>query len=107
LLFTEVIYWQSGKGVVQIIGGNNMRTLFYTIKTPVIHARYAGSLTKEAQQYRSEITLYKGDQNANAKGLFSVLRLGIKQGDLIKLTIEGDDENIAAMHLLNHIWANY
>lgn len=45
-----------------------MRSFVYVITDRVgIHARPAGMLVKEAQQYRSEILVSKGEKEADAK----------------------------------------
>ena len=80
----------------------------YTIKTPIgMHARHAGLLVKEASRFQSEIMLSKGDRSVNAKGILALMGLGIRQGDLIQISIEGEDEDIAAMELKNYIWTQF
>lgn len=45
-----------------------MRSFVYVITDRVgIHARPAGMLVKEAQKYRSEILVSKGEKEADAK----------------------------------------
>jgi phosphocarrier protein len=84
-----------------------MRSFFYTIKTPILHTRHAGLLVREAKRFQSEITLTKGDQSVNAKGILAVIGLGVREGDLIKLTIEGPDEAVAEPQLRNYLWAHF
>ena len=80
----------------------------YTIKTPIgMHARHAGLLVKEASRFQSEIMLSKGDRSVNAKGILALMGLGIRQGDLIQINIEGEDEDIAAAELKNYIWTQF
>ena len=80
----------------------------YTIKTPIgMHARHAGLLVKEASRFQSEIMLSKGDRSVNAKGILALMGLGIRQGDLIQINIEGEDEDIAAVELKNYIWTQF
>ena len=57
-----------------------------------IHARPAGLLVKEAEKFKSEIMITKGEKNADAKRLFSVMSLGVKKGDEVTVTINGEDE---------------
>ncbi len=57
-----------------------------------IHARPAGLLVKEAEKFKSEIMIAKGEKNADAKRLFSVMSLGVKKGDEVTVTINGEDE---------------
>ena len=85
-----------------------MRSFMYTIKAPVgMHARHAGLLVKQTSQYKSEITLAKDGHAVNAKGILALMGLGVKQGDLIKITIEGEDEDAAALELKNYLWTHF
>lgn len=65
-----------------------MRSFVYVITDRVgIHARPAGMLVKEAQQYRSEILVSKGEKEADAKNLMQIMSLGAKCGDEISVTV--------------------
>ncbi len=57
-----------------------------------IHARPAGDIVKVAGTFSSTVTLKKGDKEAQAKRLISILGLGAKKGEEITITAEGDDE---------------
>ena len=85
-----------------------MQTFMYTIKVPVgLHARHAGLLVKEASKYRSDITVSFGEKTADAKRILGLMGLGIRLGDVIKVTVEGEDEDIAALKLKSFIWQNF
>ena len=85
-----------------------MKSFMYTIKTPIgMHARHAGLLVKEASRFQAEIMLSKGDRSVNAKRILALMGLGIRQGDLIQISIEGEDEDIAAVELKNYIWTQF
>ena len=85
-----------------------MRSFMYTIKAPVgMHARHAGMLVKETSRYQSDITFTKGDRSVNAKGILALMGLGVIQGDLVKITIEGEDEDTALYELKSYIWSNF
>ena len=85
-----------------------MRSFMYTIKAPVgMHARHAGLLVRETGKYKSEITFTKGDKSVNAKGILALMGLGVKQGDLIRMTIEGEDEDVAAVEIKNFMWLHF
>lgn len=74
-----------------------MKSFDYTIKDELgIHARPAGLLAKRAKEFKSEITLKKGDRSALCSRLLSVMSLGIKQGDRVIVTAVGADEDEAA-----------
>ena len=85
-----------------------MKTFMYTIKAPVgMHARHAGLLVREASRYASDIKLYRGERGADAKRVLGLMGLGVKQGDVVKLTIEGEDEDAAAQGLKDFMWTNF
>ncbi len=85
-----------------------MRSFMYTIKAPVgMHARHAGLLVREAGRYQSDITLSLGDREANARSVLALMGLGIRQGDLVKMTVEGEDEDSAAAELKNFMWTHF
>ncbi|MCR4610597.1 MAG: HPr family phosphocarrier protein [Lachnospiraceae bacterium] len=74
-----------------------MKTFDYTITDEVgIHARPAGILVKEAKTYASKITISKGEKKAEATKLMAIMSLGVKQGETITVTVEGDDEDTCA-----------
>ena len=77
-----------------------MTEFTYTIKDPLgIHARPAGMLVKAADVFESEIKICKDDNYADAKRIFSVMSLGIKCGDKIKVTAIGADEEKASLEI--------
>ena len=57
-----------------------------------IHARPAGLLVKEAGKFQSDIKINKGEKAADAKRIFGVMGLAVKQNDEITVTVEGDTE---------------
>ena len=79
----------------------------YTVKDPNgIHARPAGLLVKEASKFQSEVTLQKGEKYANLKGLFSLMSLSVKAGDVVTVTVSGSDEKEAAECLRDYLEKN-
>ena len=74
-----------------------MQTFEYTITDPYgMHARPAGMLVREASRFDSDITLEKDGQIADAKRIFSVMGLGVKSMQTIKVSVNGTDEREAA-----------
>lgn len=61
-----------------------------------IHARPAGILVKEAKKFESNISVFKGARKGDLKKIFTVMALGVKQGESIKVQVEGADEEQAA-----------
>ncbi|MGN0508196.1 MAG: HPr family phosphocarrier protein [Oscillospiraceae bacterium] len=73
-----------------------MKTFTYTIKDEVgIHARPAGLLAKKAKEFKSEMTIDKNGKAVNLTKLMAVMGMGIKCGDTVEITVNGEDENIA------------
>lgn len=61
-----------------------------------IHARPAGLLVKEAKKFESNISVFKGARKGDLKKIFTVMALGVKQGETIKVQVEGADEEQAS-----------
>lgn len=77
-----------------------MREFVYEVKDPMgMHARPAGLFVKEASKFASTVTVAKGEKQADAKKIFGVMGLGIKQGEQLKVMLEGIDEAAAAAAL--------
>ncbi len=85
-----------------------MKSFEYTITDPVgIHARPAGMLVKEVKGYAdSTVTITKGDKTVNLLKLMALMQMGIKQGDTVKVEIEGGDEDAVAAALEDFFKAN-
>ena len=74
-----------------------MKEFTFTITDPQgIHARPAGLLIKEAKKYESKITIAKGARTGDVKKILAVMALGAKQGEEIKITVDGADEDTTA-----------
>ena len=74
-----------------------MKTFDYTIKDELgIHARPAGVLVKEAKKYQSAMTITKDGKSAAATKLMAIMSLGVKCGNTVQVSVEGEDEDTAA-----------
>ena len=60
-----------------------------------LHARPAAVFVEVADRFQADIELGFDGIIVNAKSIIGVLSLGIGQGDLITLIIEGEDEQEA------------
>lgn len=70
-----------------------MKQFEYTIKDPLgIHARPAGLLAKEAKKFASVCTITKNGQTKKLTQLMMLMSMGIKQGDIVTVAAEGEDE---------------
>ena len=75
-----------------------MKSFEYTIKDELgIHARPAGILVKAIAKKTSDIKIKKaGDaREVNAKSIMAVMSLGVKKGNEVIITAEGEDEEEA------------
>lgn len=70
-----------------------MKEFEFTVKAADgLHARPAGILVKEAAKFSSDITMSFNGKDASVKKLFALMKLGVKQGDTVKVTASGADE---------------
>ena len=74
-----------------------MKSFEYTVTEPVgIHARPAGMLSREAKKYKSAICVIKDGKSANVLRLMAVMGLGVKCGETVTVSIDGEDEETCA-----------
>lgn len=76
-----------------------MKQFTYTITDPIgIHARPAGLLAKAAKAMDSTVTIAKADgsKSAVATKLMALMDMGIKTGETVTVTVEGDNEEADA-----------
>lgn len=84
-----------------------MKEFEYVIKDELgIHARPAGMLVKEAAKFQSTIKIDKNGKTADAKRLFAIMSLAVKNGDTVKVSAEGADEDAAASAMKAFFEAN-
>lgn len=84
-----------------------MKQFSYTITGEQgLHARGAGKLVQEAQGFMSNISIVYNQRIENLKRLFTVACLGVKQGDLVTIRVEGNDETEAAQTLETYFKEN-
>ncbi len=73
-----------------------MLSFKYTITDSIgIHARPAGKLVKLAASFNSSIKVENNGKIADARKLFTLITLGVKQNHEVLVTVEGDDESDA------------
>jgi len=72
----------------------------YIILAPEgIHARPAAALVKLARGFKAAVYLIKGEKTVQLNSLLNLLSMGAKGGDTITVSIEGEDEGLAAAAL--------
>ena len=85
-----------------------MKQFDYTIQDPEgIHARPAGVLVKEAKNYKSTITLTKGEKEVNVLKLFALMGLAVKCGETVTVKVEGEDEDVCVAAMEEFFKANF
>lgn len=84
-----------------------MRTFEYTIRDELgIHARPAGMLAKAAKAFKSEITIAKDGKAVGCTKLMALMGMGVKGGDTIIVTVDGEDEEAAEKEIKAFLEAN-
>ena len=84
-----------------------MVSFTYVIKDKLgIHARPGLLLVQEAGKLTSDITIVKGAKNGDAKRMFCVMNLAVKQGDQITVRVEGENEAADAEVMKNFLEHN-
>lgn len=74
-----------------------MKKITYVVQDELgIHARPAGMLVKTAGGFQSKATITLGDKSVDMKRIMALMGLGVKCGDTVEITVEGEDEQIAA-----------
>lgn len=85
-----------------------MKEFKYIINDPAgIHARPAGILVKQANAFKSKITILKEEKKGDLKRIFSIMALGVKQGQEITIQVEGEDEELASTTILQALKDNF
>ena len=79
-----------------IYGGMKMKEFKYVITdNEGIHARPAGELIKVVKGFNSTIKIAKDGKEADCKRMFAVMGLGVKNGQEVVFTFDGEDEDAA------------
>jgi len=66
---------------------------FIVVNGMGFHARPAGKFTKIARSCHSSITVKKGEACADARHVFALMQMDIRQGDQIIFAVDGSDED--------------
>ena len=73
-----------------------MQKFVYIIKDPLgMHARPAALLVKTASAYKAKGILSCNKKQADLTRLIALMTLGVKQGMIVTVTFEGEDEKEA------------
>lgn len=84
-----------------------MKEFTYVITDPEgIHARPAGELVKAAKEYASTINIAKDGKSGDCKKIFGIMGLGVKNGNEVTITVEGEDEEAAFEGIMKFMQEN-
>lgn len=68
-----------------------MNTFEYIIQDEVgLHARPASQLVEFLKTIDSKVTITKGEKTVDAKRMFALMGLAIKEGETVVFSLEGD-----------------
>ena len=77
-----------------------MRSFTHTVLDPLgLHARPAGLLAKKIQQYPCKVTVSAGDKTADGRRVLALMKMGVKSGQELLFSLEGEGEEQAAEEL--------
>ena len=84
-----------------------MKVFNYKVTDPEgVHALPAGGLVKLAKSFDSTITAHGNDKTADVKHVFGLVGLGVKHGQTLTISCQGEDEDEAADALLRYLKDN-
>jgi phosphocarrier protein len=72
-----------------------------------LHARPAAMFAQKASAFKSTVMIFKGEKSANAKSIISIMGLGVKQGESLKIKVEGADADTAVAALTKLVNDNF
>ena len=71
-----------------------------------LHARASAKLVNTASRFSSSVTIEFAGQQGDAKSIMSMMMLAASKGSMIKLTVDGNDEQ-EAMAAVTALINNY
>ncbi|SFB16473.1 phosphocarrier protein [Acetitomaculum ruminis DSM 5522] len=85
-----------------------MKTFNYTITDEVgIHARPAGQLKKKVKELGIKAVLGVDGKEADVTKTLQLMQLGVKKGQTVTISVEGDNEEEAAVALEEFFKENF
>ncbi len=68
-----------------------------------LHAKPASQVVNFVRNYKGQVLVSNEGKRGNLKSIISILSLGLRKGDTIRLQIEGDGEHQFAAELVEFI----
>lgn len=85
-----------------------MKTISLTVQNETgLHSRPADLFVRTAKLFDSDIQIEKSEKRANGKSILKVILLNVCQGDEIKISAEGADEETALQELRELIVSDF
>lgn len=72
-----------------------------------LHARPASLLIKTAKSYGCTFSMTKDGQSSDLRSIFSLMKLKVKQGDLVTISADGEDEAQAVQDIARLIESKF
>jgi len=66
-----------------------------------LHARPAGLFVQTANKYKSQVRIFKGDQEVDGKSVMGLMTLAAEYGAVLKVVVDGEDEKALIDELTN------
>ena len=75
--------------------------------TAGLHAKPASLFVQTANEFTSEIYVCKGSTRVNAKSIMGVMMLAAACGTVLKIEVDGEDEDVALKALVELIASGF
>lgn len=72
-----------------------------------IHARPAAEIAKMSAKYKCKVILEVNEKKVDARSVLMMMSMGAKKGSLLKLNVEGEDEETLFVELSQYIESNF
>ncbi|MFN3966381.1 MAG: HPr family phosphocarrier protein [Endomicrobiia bacterium] len=57
-----------------------------------LHARPAGLFVQTVNKYKSQVRVFKNDQEVDGKSIMGLITLAAEYGSVLKIIVDGEDE---------------
>jgi len=85
-----------------------MVSFTYTITDKMgIHARPAGVMVQNIKKLPCNIKIKCGEREADAKKIFDLMAMGIKCGETVTVTVDGENEESVKEYLVDFFKNNF
>ena len=71
-----------------------------------LEARPVALLVQVASRFESSVYVETGDKKVNAKSIMGMMSMGLKSGDEVTISINGEDEEVAMENIEKYLTGN-